>query len=74
MSAERLPHPLAADGVEPVSQPRPALVSFLLWLSSAFDRAGQRRALAELTDDQLDDIGLSRREASMEAAKPFWKP
>lgn len=38
-----------------------------------FDRRRQRRVLAELTDDQLRDIGLSRGQAAREASKPFWK-
>jgi uncharacterized protein YjiS (DUF1127 family) len=32
-----------------------------------------RRALAELSDHHLRDIGLSRDEARHEAAKPFWQ-
>lgn len=31
-----------------------------------------RRALATLTDQQLEDIGLSRAQAETEAARPFW--
>lgn len=40
-----------------------------LWLA----RARQRRELAELSDGQLDDIGISREQALCEAAKPFWR-
>lgn len=40
-----------------------------LWLQ----RARQRRQLADLSDRQLDDIGLSRTQAAHEAAKPFWQ-
>ncbi|MBC8240815.1 MAG: DUF1127 domain-containing protein [Alphaproteobacteria bacterium] len=36
------------------------------------DRAAQRRALAELDQHALQDIGVSRREALAEARKPFW--
>ena len=32
----------------------------------------QRRALADLDDRLLRDIGLTRRQAEREAAKPFW--
>ncbi|NIE76559.1 DUF1127 domain-containing protein [Pantoea sp. Ap-967] len=32
-----------------------------------------RRALLELDDDQLRDIGLSRQQAREEGRKPFWK-
>ncbi|MEZ5809861.1 MAG: DUF1127 domain-containing protein [Rhizobiaceae bacterium] len=31
-----------------------------------------RRALKALTDDQLRDIGISRRVAMVEAVRPFW--
>ena len=37
------------------------------------DRARQRRALLELSDLMLRDIGISRAEALGEAAKPFWR-
>jgi len=32
-----------------------------------------RRALLELTADQLKDIGLSRADAIEEGLKPFWR-
>lgn len=31
-----------------------------------------RKALAELSDAQLIDVGLSRSQAHAEASKPFW--
>jgi uncharacterized protein YjiS (DUF1127 family) len=37
------------------------------------DRARERRALMELSDHMLRDIGISRVEAHHEAAKPFWR-
>lgn len=37
------------------------------------DRARQRRCLARLDDRLLRDIGLTRRDAEHEAAKPFWR-
>ncbi|HJQ58907.1 MAG TPA: DUF1127 domain-containing protein [Vineibacter sp.] len=36
------------------------------------DRSRQRSALRELSDRQLDDIGVTRADARREAAKPFW--
>ena len=38
-----------------------------------FERARQRRALAQLSNAELRDIGLSRGEALGEAQKPFWR-
>ena len=32
----------------------------------------QRRALAALDADQLDDLGLTRTQAETEAARPIW--
>ena len=36
------------------------------------ERHRQRRALAELDDRLLKDIGITRPEADREIAKPFW--
>jgi uncharacterized protein YjiS (DUF1127 family) len=36
------------------------------------ERSRQRRALSDLDDRQLRDIGLSREAAQAEARKPFW--
>jgi uncharacterized protein YjiS (DUF1127 family) len=40
---------------------------------SWIERCKQRRALAELDDRLLDDVGLSREQARGEIAKPFWR-
>ena len=37
------------------------------------ERSRQRRALRDLDDHLLDDIGLSRDEAMQECAKLFWQ-
>lgn len=37
------------------------------------DRARQRRALAEMDDRLLSDIGITRNEAEREIEKPFWR-
>ncbi|MBO6521847.1 MAG: DUF1127 domain-containing protein [Rhodospirillales bacterium] len=37
------------------------------------DRHRQRRALAGLDAHLLDDIGVSEKDAAIEAAKPFWR-
>ena len=43
--------------------------TLLLWQ----ERASQRRRLAELDGHMLKDLGITRGEAQMEAAKPFWQ-
>ena len=37
------------------------------------ERARQRRALSELSDELLKDIGVSRADAEHEAGKSFWQ-
>ena len=46
---------------------------FLLWCAECSARSQQRQALAQLDDDHLRDIGVTRQEAIAEARKPFWK-
>ena len=41
-----------------------------LWL----DKRAQRKALLDLSDEQLRDIGVSRRDALREASKAAWRP
>ncbi len=41
--------------------------------TAALERSRQRRALMALPDTLLRDIGLSRRDAIIEASKPFWR-
>jgi uncharacterized protein YjiS (DUF1127 family) len=37
------------------------------------ERSAQWRALAELNDNRLRDIGLTREQAQAESARPFWR-
>ena len=46
-----------------------ALSEIGMWVS----RFRERRALGELSDHLLQDVGLSREQAEREAAKPFWQ-
>jgi uncharacterized protein YjiS (DUF1127 family) len=48
------------------------LVRFVRWANGCARRWSQRISLGELDDHQLRDIGLTRREAEREAARPFW--
>ena len=38
------------------------------------DRSSQRRALQQLDDRLLADLGLGRGDVAREASKPFWQP
>ncbi|WP_275097531.1 DUF1127 domain-containing protein [Sedimenticola hydrogenitrophicus] len=52
------------------SRPRYRLSELItLW----YQRQRQRRALLQLNDRMLSDIGISRCDAEQEATKPFWK-
>jgi uncharacterized protein YjiS (DUF1127 family) len=51
---------------------RPRLLGALVTLEAWLDRHDERRALLELDDHMLDDIGLSRADVEREAKKPFW--
>lgn len=46
-------------------------VAAAIWLP--MERGRQRRALAELDDRLLRDIGLTRTDVWHEIAKPFWR-
>ncbi len=48
------------------------LISAAIWLDLRIERQRSRRDLMELTEEQLKDIGISRREASREGMRPFW--
>lgn len=50
--------------------PRRAGVALWHW----YARAHERRALMELDERLLRDIGVTRADAEHEASKPFWRP
>lgn len=43
------------------------------WWRAALERRRQRRALGELDDHLLRDIGISREQARCESRVPFWR-
>jgi uncharacterized protein YjiS (DUF1127 family) len=47
-----------------------AISTVVLWV----ERSRSRRVLATLDDHQLRDVGISRADARLESAKPFWMP
>ena len=46
--------------------------AMLIWLEDKLERRRGRRALLDMTDSQLKDIGLSRADAFNEARRAFW--
>jgi uncharacterized protein YjiS (DUF1127 family) len=59
----------------PTVLPRPTQGRLHVWGSVIrmwFERSRQRRALAELDDRLLRDIGVTSAQARREAARPFW--
>jgi uncharacterized protein YjiS (DUF1127 family) len=54
--------------------PRAKLVFWrvISWIVDREEKRLSRLALAELTDDQLADIGVTLAEARREASQPFW--
>ncbi len=60
----------STDGRLRTDGPRPRWIDWMHdWRRSLTDR----RHLAQLSDEHLRDIGLSRREAMREAMRPFWR-
>ena len=49
-----------------------AMVRVAIWLEAGLEKSRSRRALQELSDHQLKDIGLSRADAFRECNRPFW--
>jgi uncharacterized protein YjiS (DUF1127 family) len=58
----------------PARLPRLPAAGELIALAAVWrQRLRQRRQLARLDDALLKDIGLTRCDAEMESAKPFWR-
>ncbi|WP_248304479.1 DUF1127 domain-containing protein [Breoghania sp. L-A4] len=54
-------------------RPKTSLATRILWYVSMWMRLrATRRQLAQLSDESLHDIGLSREQANFEAMRPFW--
>lgn len=61
---------LAARPMSPVTNAAlTVVVAFAKWE----DRHRTRKALKQLSNEQLRDIGLSREEALDQARRPFWQ-
>ena len=51
----------------------PLIAHLLTDLAVWTHRHRSRQVLARLENHELDDIGMTRRQARLEAAKPFWR-
>lgn len=61
--------PMARRGVDVAG-----IVGCLLaWMWHCAERSAQRRNLAQMTDWQLQDIGISRQDADAEASRWLWR-
>ena len=56
----------------PSAASRNPLAGFLRRSAFCVSRWRQRRALADLPDHLLRDIGVTREQAAREASRPFW--
>ena len=52
---------------------QPSTRNLLMLMTVWYQRGRQRQQLAQLTDRELRDIGISYAEAQAEASKPFWQ-
>jgi len=52
---------------------RRTLMAMAAHAEACLSRSRQRRALAELDDRLLRDIGVTAYDATHEASKPFWR-
>ena len=66
-------HELAADGRARVTAGHRGGVPGASRWALFWRRLATRRALLELDDAQLQDIGLTREQARAEALRPFWR-
>lgn len=61
-----------ATGAAPLRRTRTVIRAFR-FLARCYDRYLQRLDLSELSDEALEDIGVTRREATRESTRPFWR-
>ena len=66
-------HSLALPPIASLPPVSRLLVTAALVLARWEDRRRSRIALERLSDNQLQDIGVSKPEVAVEIAKPFWR-
>jgi len=74
-------HPLHSRAVWPTSPVSKLWRVSGEWLESVTEvlatwasRSRERNLLAQMSETDLKDIGVSRYDATMEVQKPFWRP
>lgn len=67
-----VPFPPVLIGAIRMARPMRRLSSGLSLMSQALGIIRQRRQLATMSNKQLADIGITREQALIEAARPFW--
>ena len=68
------PTPMPARGGRGALTPTAWLLRGMEMIDAWCARARGRRALLEMSDAMLKDIGLSRADAWREGREPFWRP
>jgi len=58
---------------EPIACASQTMAAAMQTLRSWRERASGRRALSQMSQQMLSDIGVESREAMREASKPFWR-
>lgn len=65
----RMSKTVEPDGSQLSYAVKRAFVTLQIWR----ERVRQRRELAQWTDRDLHDVGLSRTDIALEIKKPFWR-
>ena len=73
MSNHNYAHAGTGPGIGPVEAASGLLRDMLRRLGAAYDRYRQRRALLDLDDARLADMGISREAAFAEGKLPIWR-
>ena len=63
----------ASRSLPSLPSPMQALVRLADVVATWERRARERRALAEMSNHMLKDLGISRIDARRESSKPFWR-
>lgn len=74
LSTHSYNHDLSALSARPTLAPAVRLIVKFAFVVMTWDETYRtRQALKRLTPDQLDDIALTKTQATQEAKRPFWQ-